>query len=173
MHQKNVPLKGLNYWSYPKMFQTKVSVFKKAVILDHPIFYRWSRWSYVKVNSIFLNGTMYFFFDDFLTIPMIIHIDRVLLTSAESKHFFLLTYQLVTCYPLMWVHRNAKMNDFQEYFDMLMVLGKCRKHYRNAQDLYAARYPNRQQKSHMVWHESNVDQLLMKIMRLLSSLLLD
>ena len=43
------------------------------------------------------------------------------------------------------------MNDFQEYFDMLMVLGKCRKHYRNAQDLYAARYPDRQQKSHMAF----------------------
>ena len=41
------------------------------------------------------------------------------------------------------------MNDFQEYFDMLMVLGECRKHYRNAQDLYEARYPDRQQKSHM------------------------
>ena len=38
------------------------------------------------------------------------------------------------------------MNDFQEYFDMLMVLRECRKHYRNAQDLYAARYPDRQQK---------------------------
>ena len=25
------------------------------------------------------------------------------------------------------------MNDFQEYFDMLMVLGECCKHYRNAQ----------------------------------------
>ena len=41
------------------------------------------------------------------------------------------------------------MNDFQEYFDMLMVLGECHKHYRNAQDLYAARYADRQQKSHM------------------------
>ena len=30
-----------------------------------------------------------------------------------------------------------------------MVLGECRKHYRNAQDLFAARYPDRQQKSHM------------------------
>ena len=40
------------------------------------------------------------------------------------------------------------MNDFQEYFDMLMVLGECRKHYGNAQDLYAALYPDRQQKSH-------------------------
>ena len=30
-----------------------------------------------------------------------------------------------------------------------MVLGECRKHYRNAEDLYAARYPDRQQKSHM------------------------
>ena len=30
-------------------------------------FYRWRRWSYVKVNSTFLNGTMYFFFDDFIT----------------------------------------------------------------------------------------------------------
>ena len=43
------------------------------------------------------------------------------------------------------------MNDFEEYFDMLMVLGKCRKHYRNVQDLYAARYPDRQQKSHMAF----------------------
>ena len=59
------------------------------------------------------------------------------------------THQLVTHYFLMWVHRNAKIDDFQEYFDMLMVLGECRKHYRNAQDLYAARYPDRQQKSHM------------------------
>ena len=39
----------------------------------------------------------------------------------------------------------------QEYFDMLMVLGECREHYRNAQDLYAARYPDRQQKSHMAF----------------------
>ena len=31
------------------------------------------------------------------------------------------------------------MNDFQEYFDMLMVLGEYREHYRNAQDLYATR----------------------------------
>ena len=28
---------------------------------------------------------------------------------------------------------------FQQYFDMLMLLGECRKHCRNAQDLYAAR----------------------------------
>ena len=32
---------------------------------------------------------------------------------------------------------------------MLMVLGECRKHYRNAQDLYAARYLDRQQKAQM------------------------
>ena len=43
------------------------------------------------------------------------------------------------------------MNDFQEYFDMLMVLGECRKHYRNAQDLYAARYPDKEHKSHMAF----------------------
>ena len=43
------------------------------------------------------------------------------------------------------------MNDFQEYFDMLMVLGECRKHYRNPQGLYAARYPDRQRKSHMAF----------------------
>ena len=34
---------------------------------------------------------------------------------------------------------------------MLMVLGECRKHYRNAQDFYAAHYPDRQQKSHMAF----------------------
>ena len=43
------------------------------------------------------------------------------------------------------------MNDFQEYFDMLLLLGECRKHYRSAKDLYAARYPDRQQKSHMAF----------------------
>ena len=43
------------------------------------------------------------------------------------------------------------MNDFQEYFEILMVLGECRKHYRNAQNLYAARYPDMQQKSYMAF----------------------
>ena len=74
----------------------------------------------------------------FLTIPMTIYIDRVLLTSAESKHF-LLIYQLVTHYLLMWVHRNAKMNNFQEYFDMIWY------------DSYAACYPDRQQKCAFFW----------------------
>ena len=32
-----------------------------------------------------------------------------------------------------------------------MMLGECRKHCRNAQDLYAARYPDRQRKSHMAF----------------------
>ena len=32
-----------------------------------------------------------------------------------------------------------------------MVLWECREHNRNAQDLYAARYPDRQQKSHMAF----------------------
>ena len=45
------------------------------------------------------------------------------------------------------------MDDFQEYFDMLMVLGECRKHYRNTQDLYAAHYPDRQQKSYMAFKQ--------------------
>ena len=43
------------------------------------------------------------------------------------------------------------MNDFREYFDTLMVLGECHKHYRNDRDLYAARYPDRQQKLHMAF----------------------
>ena len=34
---------------------------------------------------------------------------------------------------------------------MLMVLRECRKRYRNGQNLYAARYPDRQQKSHMAF----------------------
>ena len=51
----------------------------------------------------------------------------------------------------MWVHRNAKMNDFQEYFNMLMVLEECRKHCRNAQHLYADHYADSQQKSHMAF----------------------
>ena len=85
-----------------------------------------------------------------MIVHMIVHIDRVLLTSAESKHF-LLTYQLVTHYLLMLVHWNAKINDFQEYLDILMVLGACRKHYRHAQDLYAAPYPDSQQRSHMAF----------------------
>ena len=43
------------------------------------------------------------------------------------------------------------MNDFQEYFEILTVVGECRKHYRNAQDLYVARYLDMQQKSHMAF----------------------
>ena len=43
------------------------------------------------------------------------------------------------------------MNDFQECYDMLMVLGNCRKLYRNSQDFYAAHYPDSQQKSHMAF----------------------
>ena len=43
------------------------------------------------------------------------------------------------------------MDDFQKYFDMLMVLEECRKHYSYAQDLYAARYLDRQRKSHMAF----------------------
>ena len=43
------------------------------------------------------------------------------------------------------------MNNFQEYFDMLVVLGEYHKHYRNAQDLYVACHPDRQQKSHMAF----------------------
>ena len=43
------------------------------------------------------------------------------------------------------------MNDFPEYFDMLMVLVERCKYYRNFQDLYAVRYPDRQQKSHMAF----------------------
>ena len=34
---------------------------------------------------------------------------------------------------------------------MLMVLGECRKNYRNAQDFYGARYPDRQQKSQIAF----------------------
>ena len=43
------------------------------------------------------------------------------------------------------------MNDIHEYFDILMVLGEYRKHYRNEKYLYAACYPDRQQKSHVVF----------------------
>ena len=43
------------------------------------------------------------------------------------------------------------MIDFQEYFDILMALGQCGKHYINSQDLYVARYPDRQQESHMTF----------------------
>ena len=32
-----------------------------------------------------------------------------------------------------------------------MMLGECRKHHRNTQDLYAVRYPDRQQKSYMAF----------------------
>ena len=36
---------------------------------------------------------------------------------------------------------------------MLMVVGGYRKHFRNSQDFYAARYPDRQQKSHMAFKQ--------------------
>ena len=44
------------------------------------------------------------------------------------------------------------MTNFLEHFDMLMVLGECRKYYRIAQYLYAARYPDRQQKCAQMSH---------------------
>ena len=43
---------ALKLRSYPKMFQTKVSVFEKAVILDHPIFTFSLHMKYVKKESI-------------------------------------------------------------------------------------------------------------------------
>ena len=43
---------------------------------------------------------------------------------------------------------NERFSRFS-YFDMLMVLGEYRKHYTNIEDLYAAGYSDRQQKSHM------------------------
>ena len=45
------------------------------------------------------------------------------------------------------------MNDFHEYFDILMILRECSEDYRTAQDLYAAHYPDRQQKSHMAFKQ--------------------
>ena len=48
------------------MFQTKVSVFEKAVILDNPIFLSSEALMLRKVNSTFLSGTMYFFVDDII-----------------------------------------------------------------------------------------------------------
>ena len=43
------------------------------------------------------------------------------------------------------------MDDFKEYFNMLMVLGEWSKHYRNAQQLYGTHYSDRQQKSHIAF----------------------
>jgi len=38
---------------------------------------------------------------------------------------------------------------YQEYFNMFMVLGKCRKKYRQIANTYT--YPNREKKSHMAF----------------------
>jgi len=35
---------------------------------------------------------------------------------------------------------------YQEYFDMFMILGKCKKNYRQAANTYAERYLNRERK---------------------------
>jgi len=40
---------------------------------------------------------------------------------------------------------------YQEYFDMFMILGECRKNYRQAANMYAERYPNRKRKLHMAF----------------------
>ena len=113
-----------------KCFRQKFQCSRMPSYSTTLFFWLWWCWRYVKVNTTFLNGTMYFFrcnyywFQEefshlqhkvilvtpsmkiveksfsFLTISMIIHIDKVLLTSAERK-YFLLTYQLVTHYLLM------------------------------------------------------------------------
>ena len=65
------------------MFETKVSVFEKAVILDHSIFYQWRPRSYIKVNSTFLNGAMYFF--SMTLLPILRRIQRHT-TQGHSSH---------------------------------------------------------------------------------------
>ena len=46
-------------------------------------FYRWRRWSYVKVNFTFLNGTMYFF--SMILLPIFRRIQRPT-TQGHSSH---------------------------------------------------------------------------------------
>jgi len=38
---------------------------------------------------------------------------------------------------------------YQKYFDTFMILGECRKNYRQATNTYAKHYPNRERKSHV------------------------
>ena len=45
-----------------KCFRQKFQCSRRPLYWTTLFFYRWRRWSYVKVNFTFLNGTMYFFF---------------------------------------------------------------------------------------------------------------
>ena len=99
------------------MFQTKVSVFEKAVILDHSIFLSVEALKLCQGQLHFSKWNHEFFFDDIIT-------DFKTNSATYNTRFCRLTLA------------ESK-------------LGECRKHYRNAQDLHAAHYPDRQQKSRM------------------------
>ena len=52
----------------PKCFRQKYQCSRRPSYWTTLFFYQWRRWSYVKVNSTFLNGTTYFFSMTLLTI---------------------------------------------------------------------------------------------------------
>ena len=115
-----------------KCFRQKFQCSRRLPNWTTLFFYRWRCWSYVKVNSTFSNGTMYFFFDDVITgfktnsatyftnHPLLQKkniaynlIDRAILLSHESFHRTNLkkVEQLLinNDYPSNFIDKNIKI----------------------------------------------------------------
>ena len=66
-----------------KFLRQKFQCSRRPSYWTNLFFYRWRRWSYVKVNSTFLNGTMYFFLMTLL--PILRRIQQPT-TQSHSSH---------------------------------------------------------------------------------------
>ena len=64
-------------------FRQKFQCLRMPSYSTTPFFYLWRRWSYVKVNSTFLNGTMYFFL---MTLLPILRRIQWPTTQGHSSH---------------------------------------------------------------------------------------
>ena len=77
-----------------KCFRQKFQCSRRPSYWTTLCFYRWRRWSYVKVNSTFLNGTMYFF--SIALLPILRRIQRPT-TQGHSSHPKWLEYTFSRC----------------------------------------------------------------------------
>ena len=89
------------------MFQTKVSVFEKAVILDHPIFLSVEALKLRQGQLLFLNGTMYFF--SMTLLPILRQIQRPT-TQGHCSHTKYENSQKIETYRIKPLKEVKKMN---------------------------------------------------------------
>ena len=87
-----------------KCFRRKFQCLRRPSYWATLFFYRWRRWSYVKVNSTFLNGTMYFF--SMILLPILRRIQRPI-TEGHSSH---------AKYENSWKIETYRNNHFQRIY---------------------------------------------------------